>query len=435
MFSRFTQLIISISILIIIHELGHFILSILFKVKVEKFFLFFNPWFSIFKKKIGETIYGIGWIPLGGYIKISGMINEVGIPSKTKKSEFNSKSPIKKILIISGGIISNIILSIIIFSLLLFKYGESNLPIKNVPFGLEVDNLGHKIGLKNGDEILSVDHESSNYFNNITKLILLGDMMIINRNGKTINFLLNDKKKIFFNEKKLNFFLYPRIPPIIDSVIKKSNADKCKLYYNDEILTINYNPIMFRDQLKNIIYNNRGKNITIGINRNGNFIKKKILVDSKNLIGINLKNFLKLKKVFTLEKRNYSIINSFLQSFVKSWDILKNQILLFKNIFNIETKAYKQIGSFFSIAKEFPVYWNCYIFWNLTATLSIWLAFINLLPVPSLDGGYIIFIILEMIIGKKYSEIILKRVTNIGFLIISLLMLVVIIWDIFKFFF
>ncbi|WP_317167109.1 RIP metalloprotease RseP [Blattabacterium cuenoti] len=434
MFERFIQLIFSISILIIIHELGHFIFSILFKVRVEKFFLFFNPWFSIIKKKIGKTIYGIGWIPLGGYIKISGMVNdEKEIP--LKKWEFRSKSPIKKFLIISGGIIFNIFLSIIIFSLLTFKYGESNLPIKNVPYGIEVNNIGYKIGLKNGDKILSINNEPCYYFNNLTRLILLGDTIVINRNGKVINLLLYDKKKFFFNESKLSLFLQPRVPPIIDKVIKKSYADKYKLYSNDEILTINYYPIMFRDQLRNIIDNNKGKNIVIGINRNGNFIKKTIPFNYKNIIGVHLKNFLGIHKIFSIEKKNYSIINSFLHSFIKSWIILKNQISFFKNIFDLNTKAYKQIGSFFSIAKEFPNTWNWYIFWNITATLSIWLAFINFLPIPSLDGGYIVFILLEMIIGKKYSEIILKRVTNIGFLIISFLMIIVLVWDIFKFFF
>ncbi|WP_185872130.1 RIP metalloprotease RseP [Blattabacterium cuenoti] len=433
------QLLLSISILIFIHELGHFLIAKIFKVRVEKFFLFFDPWFSIFKKKIGHTIYGIGWLPLGGYIKISGMMKDKkNISSKNeidKNWKFYSKSAIKRLLIISGGIISNILLSIFIFSCLLFKYGETYLPTKNVKYGIEVDSLGEKIGLKNGDTILFVNDKYVPYFNEIPKEIILGNSITIDRMGKIIKLSLNNnKKKFIFDRKEISFFIKPRVPPIINCIIKNSKAEKYGLKNNDEILSINSEFVSFSDQLKDLLLKYKNNNIIISINRDGNFIQKKIFLDSKGILGIYLKNFMDLDKIFSFQKKNYSFFESIPHGIIKSLDVLKNQIFFFKNVFHIETKAYKQIGSFFSMAKEFPSKWNWDIFWTLTATLSIWLAFLNLFPIPSLDGGYIFFILIEIITKKKINEEIIERSTIFGFIIISLIMIMIIIWDIFKVF-
>ncbi|AFJ90926.1 RIP metalloprotease RseP [Blattabacterium sp. (Blaberus giganteus)] len=437
---RSIQLLLSISILVIVHELGHFIIAQVFKVRVERFFLFFDPWFSILKKKIGHTIYGIGWLPLGGYVKISGMMmDDKNVLSesekKTKNWEFRSKSAIKRLLIISGGIIFNILLSVFIFTFLLFKYGETSLPTKNVKYGIEVDSLGEKIGLKNGDKILFVNEKYVPYFNDIPKEILLGNSITVDRMGNIIKLSLsNSKKKFLFDRKKLNFFIKPRVPPIINYVIKNSEAEKYGLKNNDEILAINSEFVLFSDQLKDLLSKYKNENILISINRNGKFIQKEIFLDSKGILGIYLKNFMDLDQIFFFEKKNYSFFESIPYGIKKAWDVLKNQIFFLKNVFHIETKAYKQIGSFFSIAKEFPSKWNWDIFWTLTATLSIWLAFLNLFPIPSLDGGYILFIMIEMITRKKINEEIIERCTIYGFVIMSLIMMFIITWDIFKVF-
>ncbi|QIK16533.1 RIP metalloprotease RseP [Blattabacterium sp. DPU] len=436
---RSIQLLLSISILVIIHELGHFIIAQIFKVRVERFFLFFDPWFSILKKKIGHTIYGIGWLPLGGYVKISGMImDDKNISSKNTINnwEFRSKSAIKRLLIISGGIFFNILLSILIFTFLLFKYGETYLPTKNVKYGIEVDALGEKIGLKNGDKILFVNGKYIPYFNDIPKEIILGNSITVDRMGNIIKLSLNNnKKKFFFDRKELNFFIQPRVPPIINYVIKNSKAEKYGLRNNDEILAINSEFILFSDQFKDLLSKYKNENILMSINRNGKLIQKEIFLDSKEVLGIYLKNFIDLDQIFLFEKKNYSFFESIPHGIKKTWNVLKNQIFFLKNVFHIETKAYKQIGSFFSIAKEFPSKWNWDIFWTLTATLSIWLAFLNLFPIPSLDGGYILFIMIEMITRKKINEEIMERCTICGFIIISLIMMFIIIWDIFKVFF
>ncbi|WP_185849135.1 RIP metalloprotease RseP [Blattabacterium cuenoti] len=432
---RSIQLLLSISILVVVHELGHFIIAQVFKVRVERFFLFFDPWFSLLKKKIGHTIYGIGWLPLGGYVKMSGMMMDDKSENQTKNWEFRSKSSIKRLLIISGGIFFNILLSVLIFTFLLFKYGETYLPTKNVKYGIEVDSLGEKIGLKNGDKILFVNDKYIPYFNDISKEIIFGNSITVDRMGNIIKLSLNNnKKKFLFDRKEFNFFIKPRVPPIINYVIQNSEAEKYGLKNNDEILAINSEFVLFSDQLKDLLSKYKNENILISINRNGKLIQKEIFLNSKGILGIYLKNFMDLDQIFLLEKKNYSFFESIPHGIKKAWYVLKNQIFFFKNVFHIETKAYKQIGSLFSIAKEFPSKWNWDIFWTLTATLSIWLAFLNLFPIPSLDGGYILFIMIEMITRKKINEEIIERCTVYGFFIISLIMMFIIIWDIFKVF-
>ncbi|WP_185863722.1 RIP metalloprotease RseP [Blattabacterium cuenoti] len=439
-FIRSIQLLLSISILVVVHELGHFIIAQIFKVRVERFFLFFDPWFSLLKKKIGNTIYGIGWVPLGGYVKISGMMMDEKdnnqSENKLKNWEFRSKSAIKRLLIISGGILFNILLSVLIFTFLLFKYGETYLPTKNVKYGIEVDSLGEKIGLKNGDKILFVNEQYVPYFNDIPKAIILGNSITIDRMGNIIKLSLNNnKKKFLFDRKEFHFFIQPRVPPIINYVVKNSKADKYGLKNNDEILAINSEFVLFSDQLKDILSKHKNENILMYINRNGKLIQKEFFLDPKEFLGIFLKKFMDLDQIFLFEKKSYSFFESIPHGIEKSWDVLKNQIFFLKNVFHIETKAYKQIGSFFSIAKEFPSKWNWYIFWTLTATLSIWLAFLNLFPIPSLDGGYLLFIMIEMITRKKINEEIVERCTVYGFFIMSLMMMLIIIWDILKVFF
>ncbi|WP_185882338.1 RIP metalloprotease RseP [Blattabacterium cuenoti] len=442
------QMLLCLSILVIIHELGHFAFSKMFKVHVEKFMLFFDPWFTIYKKKIGNTIYGIGWLPLGGYVKIYGMNREnqnqkVKIKhnngfSNTKIAnnniKFYYKSAIKRLLIVSGGIIFNVLLSILIFSGLLFLYGEIKLPTNNLKYGIEFDSLGKQIGFKNGDKILFINDKVIPYFNDISKEILLGKDITIDRMGKIIHVLLkNEQKKMIFDKKE--FIIKPRVPPIINDVVKNSLAYKCGLKKNDEILSINSDIVLFSDQIKDILYKNKNKLISILLNRKQQLIKTTCFLNKQGIIGIYLKSFIDMDNIFVFEKHKYSILGSIYHGTIRTFMVLKNQILFFKNVFYIKTKAYKQLGSFFSIAKELPSEWNWEIFWVLTGTLSIWLAFVNFFPIPSLDGGYILFIILEIITNKTISEKFIEKSNIIGFIIISFIMFIMIIWDILKVFF
>lgn len=431
------QLILCLTILVIIHELGHFIPAIIFNTRVERFFIFFDPWFSIFKKKIGNTIYGIGWIPLGGYVKISGMINENIDNNKKilppKEWEFVSKTPLKKLIIMLGGISMNILLAIIIFSGILFLYGEQDFILNNKinKYGINVNKLGSKIGLKNGDIIKNIDNK---YINNLKKLhisIILGNNINILRNNKLINIKLdNEKKKILFDRKEIDLFILPRLPVIIKNIIKNSNAYKIGLKSNDEIISINSKSYVSLNQINKILFKQSNNYINTIIKRNNKYIKKILKVDKYGNIGAIFINFNDLNINFVEKK--YNLLDSISKGIQKTWDIFTEQFNFFKQIFNLKTNAYKQIGSIFSIAKVFSPQWNWILFWNITATLSIWLAFINLLPIPSLDGCHALFIFIELLFKKKINENIVEIINIIGFIILMIFMLIIIIWDTFK---
>ncbi|WGH27768.1 MAG: RIP metalloprotease RseP [Candidatus Bostrichicola ureolyticus] len=417
MIYKIIQLILCISIIIIIHELGHFIFAKLLGTRVERFFLFFDPGFSLFKIKIKNTIYGIGWLPLGGYIKISGIIPENSNPPNNE--DFYLKSNWKKLLIMLGGVIANVLLSIIIFSLIIFNYKEVYLPVKNMKYGIVVNSLGRNLGLKNGDYILSVDGKQIKNFLHLPKSIILGNSITINRMGNIITLPIKDyQKKLLFENK--NLFISPRIPIIIGKIIKDSQADKDGLKIIDKIIAINSKKVIFLDQLKEILQNYKNSNIILSINRNGKLLNLKTTTNS--LLNIVFTVDLKIEKI------NYNFIESIQAGIIKTWDSLKTQINCLKQVFKY--KAYKQVGSFFSIANIFSTKWNGEIFWGLTATLSIWIAFLNILPIPSLDGGYVLFVLLEMITGKKLKTNFIENAITIGFIIITFLMLIVLILDI-----
>ncbi|XOD67589.1 MAG: RIP metalloprotease RseP [Flavobacteriales bacterium Tduv] len=432
-----TQLILSLSIFVLLHELGHFIPAKLFKTRVERFFLFFDPWFALFKKKIGGTLYGIGWLPLGGYVKISGMIDENFDKSyKNRPSqpwEFRSKPAWQRLIIMLGGIIVNTLLAIVIFSGLFFHYGETYLPTKNMKYGIAVDIVGRQLGLENGDSIQYVDGKYIENFRDLPTAILLGKEITLDRMGKTITLPLDDKKKsILFDRKELGLFISPRVPTIVKNVVKNSGADKAGLKVEDEILAINSEPVFFTDQIHEILSQKKENTVILSINRGGELFEKTAHMDKHGKLGIDLSNLRDMRSIFKMEKKHYSLAESIPAGATKTWKSLMIQVDFFKQIFNTDTKAYKQVGSIFSMAKVFSPQWNWELFWGFTANLSVWLAFLNLLPIPSLDGGYVLFTVVEMITGKKIGEKFLEKAITVGFIFIALLMIVVLSWDTFK---
>lgn len=434
------QLILSLSILIVLHELGHFIPAKLFKTRVERFFLFFDPWFALFKKRIRGTLYGIGWLPLGGYVKIAGMIDESLDKYHTHHPpqpwEFRSKPSWQRLIIMLGGVILNALLAIMIFSGLLFYYGETYLPTKNMKYGIAVDSVGRQLGLENGDFVHAVDGQYIERFKDLPKAIILGKNITVDRMGRMINIPLNDnKKRILFDRKELSLFITPRIPVIIKEVVKSSGADKAGLKAGDEIAAINSEPVLFSDQVREILSQYKNTTITLFINREGELFERTAHIDTRGLLGIGFSEVKDLYKIFKIEKKNYSFLESLLTGVARTRETLMSQINFFKQIFNTETKAYKQVGSIFSIAKIFSPQWDWEIFWGLTATLSIWLAFLNLLPIPALDGGYVLFTLVEMITGKKTNEKFLERAITSSFILMAFLMIIVLSWDTFRNFF
>lgn len=422
------QFILSISILVILHELGHFIPAKIFKTRVEKFYLFFNPWFSLFKKKIKDTEYGIGWLPLGGYVKISGMIDESMDKEQMKKEpqpyEFRSKKPWQRFLIMFGGVFVNIITAIFIYAMITYTWGETYLPNKNVTYGISVmSKLGYDLGLKDGDKIISIDgKEEENFFSNMERIIT-GNTINIERGDSIINLKIpkNFIEQLIDSDNKLLF--YPRFPFIIAGIQDSSINKNSGLQINDQIIRIQDNDINYFDEAKYLLEKNySGEDISIYVKRGNDTAKINVTIDSNGKIGIYpaILSIMDMDKLglYKTSSKDYGFFESFPKGISMSYERLKSQVQQFKKILNPSTGAYKGLGGFLSIGNMFPSEWNWKIFWNFTAFLSIMLAFFNILPIPALDGGHIMFLIYEIITKKKPSEKFLEYAQIVGFIIL-----------------
>jgi regulator of sigma E protease len=436
------QLILSLSILVVLHELGHFIPAKLFKTKVERFFLFFDPKFALWQKKIGETVYGIGWLPLGGYVKIAGMIDESMDTEQMKQPaqpwEFRSKPAWQRLIIMLGGVTVNAILAVIIYAGIFMYWGETFLPSDNAKYGIMVNETGEKLGLQNGDMILAIDGKKPEKFNEWFPEVLFGDTIRIERKKEIKNIYLSpESKKTIFKGK--SSFLNPRIPAIIGGTTEDGSAKEAGLKEGDEIIEIDDNPIAFFDELQSIVSQSKKDTIYVKINRVGEIssypVKLKVITQggkTRKIMGIAPMNEKQMQNIFSLVHKEYNFFEALPKGTEYAINSLKMQIRQFKLIFQPETEAYKEVGSVFSIAKVFGGQWDWYKFWSLTAMLSIWLAFLNLLPIPALDGGHAVFVLYEMITRRPPSQRFMEIAQTIGFVILASLMISLIGWDAIK---
>jgi regulator of sigma E protease len=428
------QLILSLSILVILHELGHFIPAKLFKCRVEKFYLFFDPWFSLAKKKIGETVYGIGWLPLGGYVKIAGMIDESMDKEQLKQPaqpwEFRSKPAWQRLIIMIGGVTVNVLLAFFIYAMILFKWGETKLPIQNLTNGVWiVDTVVNEVGLKNGDKIVKVNNEPVKYFEDLNAALLLSDTITIDRNGELINLPvpINFIEKIVEKGKR-SVLLMPRIPAIVGEVSAESVAGKNGLAPKDQIVGIDSFKTAFFDEIKPLLSTLAGDSVTLHIVRNGNALDIPAVISKDSSIGffptIPTLQEMGESGLYTLETTKYSLLASFPAGVNKAVDKLGFYVAQIKKIANPSTGAYKGLGGFKSMGSIFPKYeWDWEAFWNITAFFSIVLAFMNLLPIPALDGGHVLFTIIEMITGRKPNEKFLEYAQIVGMILLFGLMI------------
>jgi len=421
------QLILSLSILVIFHELGHFIPAKLFKTKVDKFYLFFDPWFSLFKIKRGETEYGIGWIPLGGYVKIAGMIDESMDKEQMKKPpqpwEFRSKPVWQRLIIMLGGVTVNVLLAIAIYIAILFTWGEQYLPTSNVKYGITCDSLAMEMGLRNGDKIISLDNKKVDKFRNIPIEILLNDIKTIqvNRNEKVKEIQVPDGFVSKIIKNKSSDFISLRIPVEVGGFAKNSPAKNAGMLINDKIIGINDVETAYFDEFRKEIVKHKNKKIAIVVIRNNNDTTKvNVNVSEKGLIGIALKD---PNNYFKLKKQEYSFFEAIPKGTVKAYKAFEDYLKQLRLIFSPETEAYKSVGSFIAIGNIFPSVWNWRAFWTLTAFLSIILAIMNLLPIPALDGGHVVFLLYEIITGKKPSDKFMEYAQITGMVIIFLLLI------------
>ncbi|CAL2087727.1 RIP metalloprotease RseP [Tenacibaculum dicentrarchi] len=440
------QFILSLSLLIVLHELGHFIPAKIFKTKVEKFYLFFDYKFSIFKKKIGDTVYGIGWIPLGGYVKIAGMIDESMDTEQLNKPaqpwEFRSKPAWQRLIIMLGGVTVNFILGIVIYICLMYTYGEKFLPNDNLKDGVWVQNqLGKDLGLLTGDKILTIDGKAIRKFSELPLEFINGNNYTIQRNGVVIEKEIPTDfiSKLVDRDKNSGSFISVRLPLVIANISKDSPNINSDLQAKDIVTAINGVSTKYLDQAKIELEKNKGQAVNITIQRASESLSIPVKITEKGKLGVGLGQLSSkdLEKLgyYKLAKKTYSISEAIPAGTVKAWSTVTNYIKQLKKVFNPSTGAYKGLGGFISIGSIFPAEFSWEVFWNITAFLSIMLGVMNLLPIPALDGGHVVFTLWEMITGKKPGDKFLEYAQLIGFILLITLLLFANGNDIFRTFF
>lgn len=446
------QLFAALSLLIVLHEFGHFFFARLFKTRVEKFYLFFDflfPFsgllnFAFLKKKKGDTEYGIGWFPLGGYVKIAGMVDEsmdkeqMALPPQPW--EYRSKKPYERLFIMLGGIIVNVLLAIIIYIVVFSVYGEEFLPVQNAKYGIMVDSTAKAIGLHNGDFITSIDGRPVTKFEKIISNIVLDEAKTIQvtRDGKPLSIDIKEGTVHSIitrdNSKEKNTsFVSPRIPVIVDEVTKGTEAQKMGLQHGDSIVAVNGIPAAFFDQYDSIKRSLAGQPIALTVVRNNQTMELKGVVPADKILGFKFDA--DLDRYFKFEKIPYNPIQAIGKGFTYTFDQFGNYMRNFKLMFTSkEVKTSESLGGIISFGKIFPAEFDMQKFLMLTAFVSIILAFMNLLPIPGLDGGYVIFLLFEMITGRQVSEKIMEKATTVGLVLLLTLMVYANGLDIFRLF-
>jgi regulator of sigma E protease len=436
------QLILSLSILVVLHECGHFFPAKWFNTRVEKFYLFFDPWFSIFKVKKGDTEYGLGWIPFGGYVKISGMVDESMDIEQLKQPpqpwEFRSKPAWQRLIIMIGGVVVNFILGFFIFAMILFTWGRSYYKNADVKYGIAVDSLGTNLGLRDGDKIISVGGVAMDKFSAgfAVKQIVLNNANVIKvqRNGQEVDLQVPAELagKLTTKEYKNKEIYSIRYPQKIDNVKEKSIGEKAGLKKGDVVIAINNNPnVVFAHEFAQEIRRHKNETVTLSVVRGIDTLSLTSKLDSTSTLGVGLAA---PDQFLSVSKEKFSLMQALPEGVREGTGFLSDQISAFGQMFKGKINVTDNLGSIFSVATLFDPSWTWEKFWRITAMLSVILAFFNILPIPALDGGYVLFLLIESITGKKFSDKFMEVVTTAGFLILITLMLLAIGLDINRFF-
>ncbi|MFT4060946.1 MAG: RIP metalloprotease RseP [Edaphocola sp.] len=434
---QISQFLLALSLLIVLHEGGHFFFARLFKTRVEKFYLFFDflfPFsnvlpFSLWKKKVGETEWGIGWFPLGGYVKIAGMVDESMDKEQLARSpepwEFRSKKPYQRLLIMLGGVLVNVLLAFLIYAMILFVWGKERIPLSDLKGGITVtDSLGTVMGFKNGDQIVALNGKNLQYMDEVLPQMPFAKTVTVVRNGNKVT--LSIPENWLGELKKKGIFAF-NIPVVIDSLVPGAGAAKAGLLANDQIVGLNGVALpfqLFRDSL------DKYKNQTVSVmyNRNGVANSVAITVSDSGTIGFRpTADAEKLQRLGLLHPQitKYGFFESFPAGAAMGVEKIKSYWKQLGLFLKPKTGAFKQAGGFGSMASIFPRYWDWEIFWNITAFISIALAIMNLLPIPGLDGGHVVFTLIEMIIGRKVNDRVVEIATTVGLVLLLTLMVLV----------
>jgi regulator of sigma E protease len=420
-FVKAIQLLLSLSILIVLHELGHFIPAKIFKTRVEKFYLFFDVKFSLFKKKIGETVYGIGWLPLGGYVKIAGMIDESmdkeQMAQPPKPWEFRSKPAWQRLIIMLGGVTVNIIVGFVIYIFIVFFNGTTYATAESMPDGFAVHETFKELGFEDGDQILKINGKPLEDVREINKYLFLRDVKnieVLRQDGSTHSLdVPNNIAQQMFEEGVLQPFT-PISKPVLDSVVANTPADRAGLKKGDKILAVNDQPITYWHEIGKEMQSLSETQTIIQFERSGNIFNTEITPDNNGTIGVY---------VFTggVLHREYTLWESISRGTRYGYETLTDYIAQFKYVFT--KKGATQVGGFGAIGNLFPDTWDWLKFWHNTAFISIILAFMNILPIPALDGGHVMFLMYEIVTGRKPNDKVMEYAQMVGFFILIALLL------------
>jgi regulator of sigma E protease len=423
-FIRIAQLLLSLSILIILHEMGHFLLARLFKVRVEKFYLFFDAGFSLFKKKIGDTEYGIGWLPLGGYVKISGMIDESMDREQMKQApqphEFRSKKAWQRLLIMLGGVIVNFLLALFIYIIVFFKWGEEYVPVESMKYGYMFVEEFKDLGLENGDKILALDGEEVDRWNHIHPDIVVNGTQVIQveRAGSIMD--IQVPENVTSKLLKLEYVMEPRVLCAVDEVSPDGNMVKAGVLADDRIIAVNGQPIQYYDEFMDMTRKELNTSFDLTLLRGLDTLHVQAATNEIGMFGFARKNYLDYFETVVIK---YSLLESIPAGIKRGFDISGSYLKQLKMLFKPETKAYEELGGFIKIGSFFPSTWDWEHFWNMTAFLSIILAIMNILPIPALDGGHVMFLLFEIVTGRKPGDKFMEYAQIVGMVLLLSLLL------------
>jgi len=437
--TKTAQFILSFSIIVVLHELGHFIPARLFGARVEKFYLFFNPGFRLWKKKIGDTEYGLGWIPFGGYVKIAGMIDESMDKEQLNKApesyELRSKPAYQRLIVMLGGVIVNVILAIVIFIGIAWFWGDDFLPAKNLSYGIHPTEISKKMGLKDGDIVISLDQkELKDFFELESKIVLDNAKTIQIKRGDSVLSLAipTTIAAELSNANNTTAFVLPLFPVIVDSIGKSAVVVEGSFQKNDTLLSINGESVQYQHEFIEVKKKYSDSLVTVVAKRGMDTVTIRTLINNKAQLGLFVKLPLQLFKTVHQE---YSFTEAIPTGIQRCFTTLDNYVTGIKQIFTGKVNPNDSLGSLISIGNTFPSQWDWERFWTLTAVFSIVLGFMNVLPIPALDGGHALFILFEMITGRKPSDKFMEYAQIAGMILMFGLMLYALgldFWRLFK---
>ena len=418
------QFFMSLSLLVAIHEFGHFIVARIFKIRVEKFYIFFDPWFSLFKWKRGDTEYGVGWVPLGGYVKIAGMIDESmdleQMKAPVQDWEFRAKPAWQRFCVMVAGVVMNILLAMMIYSGIRYVYGESYMANEDVKWGYEFNEAAERMGFRDGDKFISVDGEPLDDVNDMRSRLLLTESdrtVVVERAGEQVTVTIPFEQLLEMRRNRDYEDMYMiRMPFIIDSVASASAA-QAGLMAGDEVVECNGVEGVTAGMLTmDILPNHKGDTLSLGVKRGAERLMLSVPVSDEGKIGVMYR-----ANVFQPRTRTFTFWQAIPSGIKLAVDTIADYWEQLKLIFTPKTKMYEELGGFIAIGNIFPSEWNWMQFWSMTAFLSVILGVMNILPIPGLDGGHALFTLWEIITGRKPSDKFLEIMQYIGLAILLVL--------------